>query len=98
MAWKSEEMAAIVHEFVNVHPRKEVRRALFRADEIDRKKQYKPRENRPREKLPKRDRSRTDFGSQSRIGHVDSPRIQRPTDRNGMITSGSDFRHSSKRN
>jgi hypothetical protein len=69
MTGETEEVAAVVEEFVDIHARDERRRPLFGADEIDCQQKKEAAEDGPWQKLAGRDSGRAHNGSKSDIGH-----------------------------
>jgi len=55
MAGESEQMPSVVDELVDIHSADEGRRALLRADEVNRQQENETGENRPRQQLANRD-------------------------------------------
>ena len=69
MAGEGEQVAAIMHEFMDIHAGDERRRSLLRTDEINRQQQDEPGENRPWQKLSdlgRRTEQRNRFGQRYR--------------------------------
>jgi len=69
MTRKTEQVAAVMEEFVDIHARDERRGPLLSADEIDCQQEKEAAEDGPRQKLADRDSSRADTGRKNDIGH-----------------------------